>query len=355
MFVIAWAFLSALWSLEPRFSAGRAAAMYFESVLGIWIGFAFAPRQLMAVLAWTFALVLILNAGCALLVPAQGVEWSPRAGTKVWQGITINRNELGALAASAAIYFEVALLRERPHWLPGLGFALLAAIIVAMTYSATAVVLLSTFAPLTALLVLAKRLRLTYPTVAALALAGGCGAWYLVDHVATVTALMYREETFTNRTPLWREAVDLIRHSPFTGWGFDMVWGQGKASWFPDLPNTVGAYHAHNGYVQLATELGVPAAALALLLVLTLIAQAFATYARTGSAFALFCCLYFAMFAVGNLTESKLFFLLWPEWTIFTALAVAFALSHGAPIWQRARPRSGPTGWLPCPIDSPGG
>jgi hypothetical protein len=30
------------------------------------------------------------------------------------------------------------------------------------------------------------------------------------------------------------------------------------------------------------------------------------------------------MFAVGNLTESKLFFLFWPEWTIFTALAVAF-------------------------------
>ena len=77
-------------------------------------------------------------------------------------------------------------------------------------------------------------------------------------------------------------------------------------------------------YVQLAAELGVVAAALALLLVLTLIVQPFVAYAATGSAFALFCLLHSAMFAVGNLTESKLFFLLWPGWTIFTALAVAF-------------------------------
>jgi O-antigen ligase len=86
-----------------------------------------------------------------------------------------------------------------------------------------------------------------------------------------------------------------------------MVWGHRQASWCPDLPNTVRVYHAHNGYVQLAAELGVVAAALALLLVRTLIVQAFVAYAATGSAFAPFCLLYSAMFAVGNL---------------FTALAV---------------------------------
>jgi O-antigen ligase len=88
-----------------------------------------------------------------------------------------------------------------------------------------------------------------------------------------------------------------------------MVWGHRQASWCPDLPNTVRVYHAHNGYVQLAAELGVVAAALALLLVRTLIVQAFVAYAATGSAFAPFCLLYSAMFAVGNL---------------FTALAMAF-------------------------------
>ncbi len=323
--ILGWAMLSALWSREPAFTAGRAAALYFEVVLGIFIGFCFAPREVMAILAWTLGLLLILNTAWAVLLPEQGAKFDYRADAVSWRGIAVGRNHLGALAAAAAVFFLVALLRRRLPWLLALGGTLLGTLVVYMTRSATALILLAIFMPATVVLVIAGRLRQSYLGAVLLLLLAGPGAWYAADHLDEATALVEREPSFTHRTEIWREARDLIRHRPFTGWGFQMVWGHRQASWFPDLPFTVEAWHAHNGYVQLAAELGVPAAALALLMVLTLIVRSFAAHAATGSAFALFCCVYFTMFAVGNLSESKLFFLVWPEWTIFVALAVAFA------------------------------
>ena len=53
--------LSTLWSQIRRFTAGRAAALYLEVMLGIFIGFAFARHEVMAILTWTFAGILLLN------------------------------------------------------------------------------------------------------------------------------------------------------------------------------------------------------------------------------------------------------------------------------------------------------
>jgi hypothetical protein len=63
-----------------------------------------------------------------------------------------------------------------------------------------------------------------------------------------------------------------------------------------------------------------------------------------------------------DLTESKLFYLLWPEWTIFTALAVAFVRADDlnarrssvarrlttACATRHAKEAQGWLGWAPC-------
>jgi exopolysaccharide production protein ExoQ len=334
MFVLSWAFLSALWSRDPLHTSWRALALFLEVVLGIFMAFALAPKRLMAVLCWAFAGLLIVNVACVLIFPAEGIQLVTRAGLEIWKGTTVNRNQLGALAAGACVFFLVGTLHRRLHWLPGIAFAVLAAFVVYMTRSATSLILLITFVPLTLLLFVARRLRKTYVTAAALAALAAYGIWS-VD-LYEVTDLVQRDTTLSQRTAIWEEAVDLMRHRPLTGYGFNMVWGHGSASWFPDLPETVRVFHAHNGYVQLAAELGLPAAVIASLFLARMTAASFSAYARTGSAFAMFCFLYFAMFAVGNLTESKLFFLLWPEWSIFVALAVAFVRSRHAPSVARS-------------------
>jgi hypothetical protein len=145
-FVLGWAMLSTLWSQDPAFTAGRALALYLEVVLGIFIGFACSPRQVMAILTWTFAGLLVLNLACPLLAPEEGLQHVTRSGVQSWKGITVNRNQLGAVAAAAAVFFLVALRRRRLPRLPALAGCLLGAFLVYMTRSATALILLVAFA-----------------------------------------------------------------------------------------------------------------------------------------------------------------------------------------------------------------
>jgi hypothetical protein len=54
-------------AVRPRF--------YLEVVLGIFICFAFTRSEVITILTWTFAGILLLNLACPLLVPEEGLQY----------------------------------------------------------------------------------------------------------------------------------------------------------------------------------------------------------------------------------------------------------------------------------------
>ena len=99
----------------------------------------------------------------------------------------------------------------------------------------------------------------------------------------------------------------------------------GALTFFPEVA-TSRQPHAHNGYLQLAAELGVPVALLASFHLLSMIGRAFFVYLTTYSASALFCFVYLVSFAIENVSEFRLYQPRRLEWVL--AVAVMVTLLH---------------------------
>ncbi len=96
------------------------------------------------------------------------------------------------------------------------------------------------------------------------------GSVYLEAGRALAQAIM-PDPTFTGRADVWKFALDHVAQRPITGYGFASFWGteqvvygMSETGW----ANT--AYHAHNGYLDLALTVGIPGAALVMLWLIVL-------------------------------------------------------------------------------------
>lgn len=92
------------------------------------------------------------------------------------------------------------------------------------------------------------------------------GIW---DFHAVATAL-FGDPTLTQRTEIWEFAVRKIAERPWLGYGYEVFWGATVDS--PSVREGPGFVaqmpHAHNGYLDLLLQTGIPGLVLVLLLVL---------------------------------------------------------------------------------------
>ena len=140
---------------------------------------------------------------------------------------------------------------------------------------------------------------------AILALAAVAGCAFLLDPGGLAQALG-RDANFTERDLIWVDALRLLFMSPLLGHGYGAVWGQFAATPFHDLVSLSWAPHAHNGYLQLATELGLPAAVLAVAYLLGVTFRAMREFSH-GSILGLFALAATVMCLFMNSAETWLF------------------------------------------------
>lgn len=324
--------LSCSWSLEPAWSLYTVSWVVGITMVGIALGYLLSPRRLMQVLFWFFTLVLIGSLMAELLAMGRGLHR--------WTGMTPHPNYLGPITASAATYFAIATLHRRLALPIALPMCLLAVLITGMTQSATSIVMLVTGGGVIMSFWVGKRLRLGGNLAAILMILGlvvvvvvGLVRWY------DTTSILGKDVTATNRTMIWDDAIGIIGYRPLSGFGFGAVWGIGRRTHFPEFRSTRYVWHAHNGYLHLATEAGLPAVALALVYVIRALARALADFVRWSSAFALFSMSYVVMFLIGNMTEARLFAAGLFDWLLMVILAAALAQVR---TFQPDRPRPRP-------------
>lgn len=150
VFVHFMAVASVIWSLEPAHSAERAVWLLSTTMVGICIGYSRDPKQVMAIVMWLFTFFVVASVVAVFLFPDFGQHPRSEQGgvlidpslTGRWRGILLQKNELGGIASGAAVFFAVASLHGRISPAAGLPMFLLAVIMVLMSGSATAHVML---------------------------------------------------------------------------------------------------------------------------------------------------------------------------------------------------------------------
>jgi O-antigen ligase len=310
------------------------------TLLGIYLGYALAPQSIARVLTISLIILITSSIAVSLAVPDYGIA------DGAWKGVTGNRNSLAMMAALAMVFFLVQLLYGRIDWRYGLAFAGSSLFVVMMTGSATSTVAVAVGSLVVVLFQFSKELHLRPRMLAAvLLLAVALGAIGLVlavraqhDVMASgvplyaleqVTSSLARDVTLTGRTRLWDGSLKIIAERPWIGYGFDIVWGFGDRTYLPHVAATAAPVsNAHNGFLDVATQIGLPAALTAVLMVVRAWFVAASAFQRERSWFELLAIGFLFTFMVINVSEAILFVARDTPWMLFVAMTVGLERRH---------------------------
>ena len=329
--LVAFAFVSTLWSIDPAATDRRAVALLFSTICAAAIGANLSWRQLTRMFAFCFALASVASLLCALLLPKFGVMQTDFPGA--WSGLFIEKNGLGAWAAQTLVACGAAFLLDRPRRWWWAAAAVLGATLLLLSTSKTALVvaLIGCLSFAFAWAVRRGAVAAVVTTFVAV-VALGAMAFAVAFAPDTLLGLLGKDPTLTGRTRIWAAVSRQIALRPRTGFGYGAIWsdqtGWGPVYWVVKQYGARPAY-AHNGWLDLWLALGVYAVAImAVLLVVTWVSAIAATYRRSDAYLAL---PVISMFTVANLTESSIVFYNDIGWVLFIIVAAKLMTPDRAP------------------------
>jgi O-antigen ligase len=323
--LVAGAAFSTAWSVDTSLSMERSVHLIGTTVLSVYLGFSLPLTRILRITALLLGLLMLASAVSALAMPSLGLE--EYEGQLVWTGVMASKNTLGFWSA-----ISVLLLASLCTWnlsLPRRAlYAALCALAVLCLYNSVSAT--SALALISAGLVMlylhtafSLRLGMLAMTVLGMLVATLVAmAFYYID----TAELIGRSGDLTGRGDVWRQTWQLILQRPLTGFGYGTIWYPTDESvWIQqsltDFSWTV--FHAHNGLLQIASEIGLPLAILALIMVIQqLLELIYCQYQRQQPG-VLFVLGFTVALLVSNYSEARLLVNRELYWVFFIALPIS--------------------------------
>ncbi|MGQ0697172.1 MAG: O-antigen ligase family protein [Panacagrimonas sp.] len=317
--LLGWCFASALWAPDANFTLRRVVLLSGATLVAIgFVLMSWHPRRFENILLPLCIALLSASVVAALLVPGYGIH-SPSGEIKeligAWRGVTGHKNGLGAISLLTLLLLSHAWASRRISTLRALAGAALAAFLLVMASSSTAMLLSVLVCSVTIATLRPPPVRVgrgqVAVTLAAAVLVVPLVAFvairYGVEILGLISGWFGKDITFSGRTDIWIELVREISSHPWFGVGYSGFWN-GLGSLSDQVVRKIGYIvpNGHNGYLDIANELGV----VGLLLLLGFLVRHARDVARVGrldrQQLALHGAL-FVYFLVANLTESLWF------------------------------------------------
>ncbi|WP_020179870.1 O-antigen ligase family protein [Methylopila sp. M107] len=270
---------STLWSDHPDLTIRRAILLVMLATVAAGAAAGVENlRRFHTLLFVTLFAIVLLNLAATVAAPGYSIT---DIGIR---GFYSQKNVAGVVAMIAAVTAATWTLGASDRRSVMLGLAALVPILafLMLTRSKTSIMLVALAFLVMGAVWLAERLG---PRVIALAAAAAAvsAAALVAAFVATdfdaarFTALFTPDASFTGRDQLWRFAIDRSLERPLLGHGYGAFWDVGPGadpllrvdpgSWLGDVE--IGTINqAHNGYLELWLQVGLPAMVMAALLVL---------------------------------------------------------------------------------------
>lgn len=318
------AVVSAAWSYDPVFTLRRAVVLTAFTLFGIYVGANFEWEEQIQLFGWALLYMVAVSYLIIVVAPDYGISHDLHSGA--WKGVFTHKNTLGRV-----IGFGLALLIfARPKIGPTIvrvGLLLATAILLIFSFSSTGLVsVIGCLLAYPFILVLRARAKRTVPlwvvllvpTLILIALVG--------INYGAIASVFGKDPTLSGRTQLWTSVVDAIKLRPWLGYGYSVFWSEpGPETLVTATRSNFGAMpaHAHNGYLDLALDLGIVGVlifAYGLVKMLRLAVTAAQDETAYASAWPLMFVVYFLLF---NVTESNLLILRAFLWLPFISIYVA--------------------------------
>ena len=259
----ALAVASSLWSIDPLLTLRRAVPFALAGLFGLWFSARFSADRQMRILRLTMLCLALATIALVFLAPSLGLDHAAGHGTD-WQGVFTQKNACGRIMvlATAVILFGPRLTLRRIASLVLFLFVL----IMSGSRAAWAIeaALLLVWITYAAGRRSGARVRILVGVTAPLLLAAAAAIG--LRFFAQLMHLLDREPTLSGRTAIWTQVLHAIAQRPLFGYGYAAFWrGMQGPSLQIDAAVHFVVEHAHNGFLEIALELGLTALALFLL------------------------------------------------------------------------------------------
>lgn len=300
--------LSYTWSDAPTQSLRSAVQLTMTVLISLYLGARFNLSQLTRALFVVLAVAGLLS--LVAILANMGFAFD-RNG--IARGLFPHKNVLGGrmvlLAVCCLLLFAVGW-----HRLLTIVFALLALVLIGLSQSGTAILMilgLCGLAPVVLTRHAAAPLRLIGYLLALLTISVIAWAFLAFDRdpVDLVLEALGKERTLTGRSVLWDFALAQIDVRPFFGGGFDAFWNSGDASQGRYVQYVLGSAvtNFHNSYLDITVQLGLSGLAVTALFLLAFAWRALALTRHDRGAPATLPLLFLAFVVVYSVSEYALY------------------------------------------------
>jgi len=316
---------SAMWSLDAALTMERTVHLIGSTVIAFYIGFTIPLTRIVATTAVVLGVLAAASIAVALAVPSLGIE--NYEGRNVWRGVMTSKNTLGfwstiCILANAVMFGNVRSLGLKFLCIIGMAVGLVA---LAFSVSATSLLALIVSALVMSYLFVAFRFELGL--VSTLVLGALCAAMVGFAFYNINTAeLIGRSGDLTGRGEVWAQTWKLIMDKPLTGYGYGTIWYPTDASiWIQQQLTDFSwkVFHAHNGLLQLASEIGLPLTFIAILMITQQLIEIIYCQYQRQQAGVLFVLGFLLALLVSNYSEARLVVNRELYWIFFVALPIS--------------------------------
>ncbi|WP_192497218.1 O-antigen ligase family protein [Gulosibacter chungangensis] len=249
---------SVLWASNQTASVSGAFSLILYTVLAVHIVASIDIERAVLGISTGFKCIITASLATAVLSPSAAFVNDAYQGG-AFEGIATHRNFMGYLLCLAALFFAYqAATRTTSRFRSALWFIVSFGMVL-WTQSVTSAVMTILWS-----VVLWLTLRiLRAPSkwqgikVSSLILAATTAGIIAMLNFTDIAMQLGRDPTLTGRTRIWDAAITYVQSNPLIGEGWASVWG-------PDDPagqaisSAIGfrAFHAHNGYLNTALQVG---------------------------------------------------------------------------------------------------
>jgi O-antigen ligase len=318
---MAWAVASVIWSIDPELTVRRLVLFFAPVMVALYAAARFDPTTTIKLAGWAYFWTIIASAIVAILLPRVGVmhdsaaalKWADLAeGARLegdWSGILGHKNVLGfATLANTQIFAWRWYVEKEKRWLHG-AILLIGVFVAYKTHSATTgLLIMVTLGTYFLFHITRHALRLRALIFYAVVVFAAIAVGLAISLPQQFTALVGKDATLTGRVPIWIVLLrDVIPSNPIFGDGFNTYFIIENPG-YRRLVEIVGwpAPHAHNGYLNLAVELGIPGAVLGTFILLKLLVGALLRVNDENAPWVLHVLVFALAFVILNLVESSL-------------------------------------------------
>lgn len=346
--LVALAFLSSRWSLEPDTTVRRSIALGMSMLFALYLGAVWRGPVLLRMLCMAFVAMGALSIVVVFAYPEMGVSQDTNVGT--WRGVWTEKNQTGMMMFTAILAGLALLVTDaRSRWL---ALATIAVCLVMLLGAQSKTSLLCLIVG-GGLILGIHTVRRADPAVGVILVwlgvlvVGGLTTFFLLNPEA-LFSLLGKDPSLTGRTGIWDSLLRRSAERPLTGYGYAAFWGRDSmpANWVR-LETEWRVPSAHQGWLEVLIQLGYVGLGLvtflyALNLVLTL-----ARLPRLGVREGYFGLAYLIAFAVLTLSESVLVQHHNLSWALFVAVLAGRFMPAGSTMMELNRRAQ------PFPMQSP--